>query len=244
MDKIKYHQNGLGNEYGDDHTLTDNWNPYLDYGNEYVRVYFRIDTPSYDYQTGFKNNTDRVNWHTEISKLLSSLGITEDCGYGVEKSNDKREYLYAHPQNISGEVKKSNVKKIAETLSDMIMSKLRWVDLYETVYNITDEEYEGFLVGKTLEAKKHIFVKAATKRTTKYYGVYDIARAVAPLIRLTRLGIKDGVNYGTGQTIEFILKIIDTMIDEGYLISATDNGTKYIRSLNKTEQRQYKKTIA
>lgn len=27
MEAIKYHLNGVGNEYGADHTLTNNWNP-------------------------------------------------------------------------------------------------------------------------------------------------------------------------------------------------------------------------
>lgn len=37
---IKYHQYGCGNDYGDDHYLTDNWNPDYDYGSQYVEVYF------------------------------------------------------------------------------------------------------------------------------------------------------------------------------------------------------------
>ena len=44
---IKYHQYGCGNDYGDDHYLTDNWNPDYDYGSQYVEVYFNINTPSY-----------------------------------------------------------------------------------------------------------------------------------------------------------------------------------------------------
>ena len=43
---IKYHQYGLGYEYGEDHALTNNWNPDEDYGNEYSNVYFNIDTPA------------------------------------------------------------------------------------------------------------------------------------------------------------------------------------------------------
>ena len=39
---IKYHQYGCGNDYGDDHYLTDNWNPDYDYGSQYVEVYFNI----------------------------------------------------------------------------------------------------------------------------------------------------------------------------------------------------------
>lgn len=36
---IKYHEYRKGNEYGVDHTLTNNWNPDLDHGDEYVKVY-------------------------------------------------------------------------------------------------------------------------------------------------------------------------------------------------------------
>lgn len=42
---ILYHQYGTGNDYGADHHLTNNWDPDFDYGNEYVNVYFNIDTP-------------------------------------------------------------------------------------------------------------------------------------------------------------------------------------------------------
>lgn len=46
---IKYHQNGIKNEYRVDHQLTNNWNPDEDYGNEYVNVYFRMETKGYGY---------------------------------------------------------------------------------------------------------------------------------------------------------------------------------------------------
>ena len=59
MANIKYHQNGVGREYGADHTLTNNWNPDADYGNEYVNIHFRIDTPSYDYSCGFSSDDGR-----------------------------------------------------------------------------------------------------------------------------------------------------------------------------------------
>ena len=37
--------------------ISDNWNPDADYGNEYVRVHFRIDTPTFDgYDGFFKSN--------------------------------------------------------------------------------------------------------------------------------------------------------------------------------------------
>ena len=148
MANIKYHQNGVGREYGADHTLTNNWNPDADYGNEYVNIHFRIDTPSYDYSCGFSSDDDRQKWHKEARELIESFGIFGGCGYDIENRKDKQAHLYAHPQDISGVILKNDVKKVAEAISKMKLSSIRWVDLYETVYVISDEEYEKYLSGR------------------------------------------------------------------------------------------------
>lgn len=240
MNKIKYHQNGIGYEYGADGKLTDNWNPDGDYGNEYVSVYFRINTPSYHYNNGFDTTANKESWCAEASALIKSFGILEDCGYTVEHSKDKRAYLYAHPQNISGVILKNDVKKIAEAISKMEYSSIRWVDLYETVYVISDEEYEEYLDSKQEEIRKALFEISATTRTTKYYIAFDVARHIADKIRLNRLGLNDGKNHGGGQTIDYILKVADKMIEEGYLKSFVAGDIKHIRSINKTEQKKLK----
>lgn len=235
---ITYHQWGTGDEYGTDFELTDNWNPNGDYGNEYVNVYFRIDTPLYDCSYGFHSEEDRKKWHTEVSKLIKSFGITEDCGYD-ERSKEKCAYLYAHPQSISGVILKNDVKRIAEAISNMELSSIRWVDLYETVYIISNNEYEEYLNGKREEIRKVLFEKSATTRTTKYYSLFDVARSLAGKFRLNRLGFNDS-NYGGGQTIDYILNVADELIKEGYLKFFERGGEKYIRSLNKTEQKKAK----
>lgn len=241
---ILYHDNMNGVQYGEDHMLTDNWNPDMDYGNEYVSVYFRIDTPSYHYERGFSSTEDRDSWNTEASNLISSFGIMEDSGYKVDNGKEKCAYLYAHPQNISGVILKNDVQKIAEAISNMKLSSIRWVDLYETVYVISDNEYNEYLDGRKDEIRKALFEKSATTRTTKYYVAFDVARNIAGMVRLNRLGLNDGKNYGSGQTIEYILKVADEMIEEGYLKYFERDGVKYIRSLNKTEQKQSKLRIA
>ena len=71
-----------------------------------------------------------------------------------------------------------------------------------------------------------------------------MVRSIANIVRLNRLGLNDGKNYGSGQTVEYILKVADKMITEGYLKSFERDGVKYIRSLNKTEQKQGKLSIA
>lgn len=241
---IKYHQYGNSYEYGEDHMLTNNWDPDLDYGNEYVKVYFNIDTPSYDYNYGFVSESDSSKWHTEASNLLKSFEIMEDSGFTVEHNEEKCAYLYAHPQHISGVILKNDVKKIAEAINTMKLSSLRWVDLHETVYVISDNEYEVYLDGRKDEIRKALFEKSATSRTTKYYAAFDVARSIAAEVRLNRLGLNDGKNYGSGQTIEYILKVAEEMISEGYLKCFEKDGIKYIRSLNKTEQKKSNLRIA
>ena len=44
---IKYHDNMNPPRYGPDYSLSDNWDPDADYGNEYVEVHFRIHAPAY-----------------------------------------------------------------------------------------------------------------------------------------------------------------------------------------------------
>ena len=234
---IKYHQYGIGYDYGEDHTLTNNWNPDLDYGNEYVDVFFNIDTPSYR-NCSFVTTEARDKWNEEASNLIKSFGIMEDSGYRVEHSKEKCAYLHAHPQQISGVILKNDVKRVAEAIDKMKLSSIRWVNLYETVYVISDSEYEKYLDGRKSEIRKILFEKSSTTRTTKYYSSFDVARNIAGMVRLNRLGHNNGKNYGGGQTIDYILKVADEMIGEGYLKYFEKDGNKYIRSLNKTEQRQ------
>ena len=236
---IKYHQCGIGYDYGEDHSLTNNWDPDIDYGNEYVYVYFNINTPSYN-GCGFTSTEERDKWNTEASRLIRSFGIVEDSGFRVEQSAVKHAYLYAHPNQISGVILKNDVKKVAEAICSMDSFSLRWVDLRETVYHISNQEYEEYLDGKKEEIRKALFEKAATTRTNKYYLVFDVARSVAKNVRLRRLGLNDGIDYGSGQTIEYILRVAEEMVKEGYLKSIKINGRKCIRSLNKTEQKKSK----
>lgn len=238
---IKYHEYGLGYDYGEDHMLTNNWNPDLDYGNEYVNVYFNINTPTYEVMNGGWSTTGHCEkWNEEASNLIKSFGIIEGCGFEEKECA----HLYAHPQQISGTILKNDVKKIAEAISKMKLSSIRWVDIRETVYMISDEEYEKYLDTKKEEIRKYLFEKAATTRVNKYCYAFDVARHIAGIVRLRRLGLNDGRNYGSGQTIDYILRVANEMIEEGYLKSFEKEGSKYIRSLNKTEQKKLKLSIA
>lgn len=235
---IKYSDCSKGYVYGSDGKQANNWNPDCDYGNEYVRVYFRIDTPSYHYSNGFDTEDNRNKWNAEASHLIESFGILEDCGYAVEHSKDKRAYLHAHPQEISGVVLKNDVRKITEAISSMELSSIRWVDLYETVYDITDEEYSEILTTKNDEIRSAILDVCKTTRTTKFCYVEEVVRVLSNRFRLRRIGENDGRTHGIGQTGKHITKIINSLVSEGYLVSAGDG--ELVRTINKAEQKKAK----
>lgn len=215
---IKYHQYGCGNDYGDDHYLTDNWNPDYDYGSQYVEVYFNINTPSYMH-----------------AKDSSAFGFAS-----VENSAEKRAYLYPHPQQISGVILKNDVRKVAEAIECMSLSSIRWVDLYDTVYVLSDEAYEKYLMFKDEALKKDMFDVCQTPRITRFYDAIEISRALAMKYRLKRLGINDGRNYGSGQTIDHIMRLMQKMSEDGLLVMTSPSGEEtYVRSLNKTELKKW-----
>lgn len=239
---IKYHQWGIGVEYGTDHALTNNWNPNGNYDNEYSNVYFNINAEGYGYPSFSFTKEQHKAFYEEVKNCLEPLGWkTKDngdwnCCYIVKGKST----LYLHPQQFSGEVLKNEIKTIAKALDGRKTFYLRWVDLRDTVYDISDNEYAEYLETKEKEVYSKVFNNAHTTRTTKFYNVFDIARHISDSIRLRRIGLNDGRNYGSGQTIEYVLKVIDKMIEDGYIIATEINQNKYIRSANKTEQKKRK----
>lgn len=245
---IKYHQNGTGQEYGADHKLTNNWNPDLNYGNEYAKVYFRMETKGYSYPSFSFTAENKEAFESEIVKVFTSLGWTckENAFNGVCSTWCKgNSHLYLHPQNFSGEVLKNEIKSVAEALKSNNTFYLRWVDLYDTVYDITDNEYEEILSSKDNEMKQTILERSKTKRTNQFYNVDNVVRVVSDDFRLARIGNDDGEHYGFGQTGKHILKLIHSLIEDGYLVSCLDeHETLLIRTINKTEQKKKKLFVA
>lgn len=238
---IKYHQKGIGKEYGADHQLTNNWDPDKDYGNEYVNVFFRMETKGYEYPSFSFIGEDRNAFDSEITKVFTSLGWKcEEGAYGGSCATwyKEKQHLYLHPQNFSGEVLKNEIKQIAEALEKHNTFYLRWVDLYETVYDMTDQEYEIALSQKDEEIRKAILKSCKTTRISKFCYTSDVIRRFCDKYGLKQIGKE---KY-SGIAIKHITKVVCELISEGYLVSARDN--ELIRTINKTEQKQRKLFVA
>lgn len=153
-------------------------------------------------------------------------------------SKDKS-HLYLHPQDFSGDVLKSEVVSIAETLSCAESFSIQCVDLYETVYDMTDAEYIRYLDGQEERIRAEVLKASVTTRRSRFYRDYDIACHVASTVRLRRIGEDDGYYGSAAKTANHIVGVIDKLIAEGYLATATSkNGSRLIRTVSKTERKR------
>lgn len=235
MVNIKYHQNGTGCEYGADHMLTNNWDSNLNYGNEYSNVFFEINALGYRYPSYNFAEGEKKAFYDDVRSALEPLGWHMENGsksWNCDTIVNGKSYLYLHPQSFSGDVLKNHIKEIAEALQNHKTFSLKWVNLYETVYDIPDNEYEEYLNSKDDEIRRSLFEKCKTTRTTKFYYASEVCLRIADRFQLKRIGI------GNRQTVAHIRKIMDCMIAEGLLIGADRDGGKLVRSPNKTEQKK------
>ena len=234
---IKYHEYRTNEQdYGKDHKLTNNWNPDLDYGKEYAKVYFNMETEGYDYPSFSFTEEQREKFTDDINRIFSSIG------WSCEESERKisgvcatwtkgKSHLYMHPQQFSGEVLKNDIKAVARALQSGKVFSLRWVDIYETVYDISDEEYKAYLSGRKKEICTMLYEQFGTTRKNKAYDTSDVVKRVTNRYGLKRIGNKiDRI------AIDYIKNTIIGMAAEGFVVIFRDG--ELMRSLNKTEKRK------
>lgn len=240
---IKYHDNINGTQYGADHKLTDNWNPDGEYkDNEYCEVYFRIECPAYmkgKYPCNFDDDKDRISFHKEVREILEDLGWYFSNGYSCELTKGKS-HLNIHPQNISGEILKKEVKQLAEVFENNQTFYLRWVDIYNTAFDITDEEYTEYLDTQKDKIKSLLLSYCKTTRTNLFKNCLDVTNSIAGEVRLHRINDKDGYYGERAFTANYINTVVDELIKQRYLVIAGRIDVKLIRTINKTEQKKLK----
>ena len=226
---MKYHDNtapGLG--YGEDGTLLDNWDPDRDFPeNSHIKVFFRIDTKGFDYNGHFNNAIDRELFYQETKAVLSRFGLLEDCGYDAQRES-VIDYLYIHPQNISGTVRMKDVKPIAEALDALASCSVLWIDVYEEVFDMDEKSFLTRLEAQKQAIKADLLRMYETKRCnllivpSYYSGPEKTLTNKYHIARKTCQGHDDGTAY------YFITGCRDELVLEGKIAKGeTRNGTGY-----------------
>ena len=240
--EIRYHDNTIRQPIHLEGPLADNWDPDAAYAeNEYVDAHFRVNTPAYQPPNYCFSEIEKRRFLAETAQVFAKLGwMPENSGLGGECMTCRKgkSSLYLHPQDFSGTVRKNEVKAIAEALRHHQTFELVFVDLYETIYDMTDEAYYAYLNTQAGRIREEILKSSVTTRRSRFYRDYDIANHVAAEVRLNRVGEDDGKYIGEGKTARYVMDVIDQLIVQGSLVTArSKNGSRLIRSLNQTKRR-------
>lgn len=193
----------------------------------YRKVYFRIDTPSYyknKYGVGFENEDGQIFQRDITDLFLASGWEIQKERYSIGGCNtitkDKQE-LYLHPQQVSGVVIEENIPAIEKLLSTSALFTFRNTDIYEEVFDLTDEEYINILKSKRKEIENDILKTYRTKRSNLY-----ITETWTPLdnilskYRIKRLSHYIGVYSSSNSDIQYIQEIFEELVNNKRIITA------------------------
>ena len=238
---IKYSDCSNGYKYGTDGKQLANWNPDKDYGEVYAKVYFRIDTPIYQYPFNNYSKEDMEAFYQEVNGILDTFGFHKPEEKYVVGLVCGKERLHVHPQEVSGEVKKNRIKQIVEALDEKgTLFSIRWVDVYATYYDMTDAEYRNKLDEKRPEMEEKIKELAMTKRRDYFKSAESIASLLGKEFFVHRVGERNNDTQKDKQAAEqYVLGVIQRMIQDEVLDSSTaKDGTFVIRTIKEKERKK------
>ena len=207
----------------------------------YRKVYFRIQTHTYGYGSGWSSEADETAFGNECRSLFQQLGWTLHPGSnGVCDTVTKdRQDLYLHPFNFSGVMDEANIRPLQEQLSKGKTFQCYAVDYYEEYADLSDEEYRAVLEAKREEITAFILEQCRTKRTNLYI-TGPAAPRFAEHFEICRLCDRERHN-AVGNL--FMSELIDQLLQEGRLVSAeTAHGTG-IRTATARELKDYRKPV-
>ncbi|MDD4779206.1 MAG: hypothetical protein PHT02_01190 [Tissierellia bacterium] len=214
----------------------------------YKHVYFRINTPMYykaKYGVGFANNEDK----DLFNKLVTEIFIKD--GWEVKKERvtssscptvikDKQE-LYLHPQSLSGVIEENNIIHIENLINNSDIFKFEITDIYEDVFDLSDEDYIEILKSKRAEIEVDLLETFKTKRSNLYItNLWTAINRVLDKYRIKRLSHYIGVISSDNIDVQFMYRIVENLRKSGKIITAeTRNGEGY-RTANKKEMKELK----
>lgn len=203
---------------------------------KYKKVYFRIRTPMYynpKHGVGFTTPADADLFHKSITELFLNDGwkIKKErinSGYCNTIIKDKQE-LYLHPQSVSGVVVEENIPYIEQLLSSSNIFKFEKTDIYEDVFDITDEEYINILKSKQNEIEQDILAVYKTKRKNLYIiDTWTPLNKVLNKYRIKRLSHYSGVISSSNIDVQYIMELFENLVKQNKIVTAnTKHGIGY-----------------
>lgn len=202
---------------------------------KYKRVYFRINTPSYyknSHGVGFENQQAGEKFQEVATEIFLNDGWTiKQTKYnsGCKTVTKDKQELYLHPQSFSGVILEDNIQYIENLISHNSLFKFERTDIYEEVFDLTDEEYIDLLKGKQSEIEFDLLKTCQTKRSNLYItNDWAVLDKVLNKYRIKRLSHYVGVYSSSNPDIKWMGEVFDKLVADGKIATAKCNsGTGY-----------------
>ena len=231
---------------------------YEAFGREkHADVHFRIDIKAYvnalyDYSEEARKAEEKAvsAFFDEVVAMLKADGWTlrkDEYGCGECPQLVKgAQYLYCHPQDISGNVLADDVERLARMIAGMKSCGYRWTDNYGDVIITTSEDDEYKLYEQTYSNAQvtEAFVEMiTTKRRNLYKCEWDAKRSIQSRLAIPnrRTDLND---IGTGcyrdrrPLVDFVQQHYFNRVNAGLIKEGEGaNGIPLCRWANKAEQK-------
>ena len=231
---------------------------YDGFGREVLAdVHFRIEIHAYtncfhdDSKEAIEAEKEAVTaFDNEVVQLLTARGWTlrrELYGPGsCPELTNGAQYLYCHPQDISGVASVGDVETLETALRGMQSCKYRWTDNYGDIIVTTSEEDERQLYRDTYsdsQVKEVVIAMTTTKRKNLYKCKWDVKRDVASRLAIPnrRTDLNDiGTGYYRDRKplTDFVDEHYNMYLSAGLIKEATGrNDIPLCHWVNKVEQK-------
>lgn len=202
--------------------------------SNYKNVYFRIETPVYyksGYGVGYESQEDKELFRETIKNIFISDNWeikTEKYNHGCDSVIKDKQELYLHPQEITGVVLEENISYIENLLSNNEVFSFRKTDIYDSIFDITDEEYLIILTEKKSEIENDLLEIYKTKRSNLYITDSSPISRVMNKYRIKRLShYKGGTSYDAIDW-KYVDNLFEKLVSENKILSAkTKHGEGY-----------------
>lgn len=203
----------------------------------YHHTFFRLNS-GYKWGEGLApDKTER--FFDEITKMFLDAGWTlKEARHSASCPTVQygKSCLYLHPMEASGPVEDGLRDQIKVILSKGSTFTPSGVDIYEEIFDVSDNDYYDYLDANTFEIMDKLKEGFTTKRKDQYISCPGaVVERVKEKYHIPRLG---GMLTGrSGSDIEwkFVSDLFNDMVAHGEFVVAEIDGRKYFRTKKKGE---------
>lgn len=199
----------------------------------YRNVHFRLES-GYRWGIGLDQSKSE-EFHEEINNLFIDAGWEikqKEFSCACPEAEKGKNRLYLHPMDASGELQEDMVSEVEEILSKGKTFKHYHTDIYEILYDMSDEEYQSWLNERKENIEKDILEAFATKRKNLFItNTSGVIQNVKEKYHLPR--VQQHINRSSNDIEwKYTRDIFEQMIKRGkFAIAETKNGLGY-RTIN------------